>query len=888
MLFHCAKVKPDFNLRNLFLGYKPIRVSLLIIGLIPLWMVSLDCQADQLLATGAHTMQDSKSGTAQTEFEIEPQPLATALIEFGQQAGRSVLLQHALRNIQTKGLHGAYEPTAGLHILLAETGLEFKETDSGIIVSQPVAKILPVAASKPEPRSLLGRIGTILTAVLIGSPVIAIAEEAGDSSSKIIEEIVVTAQKREGALRKTPIAITAVTADMIGKLDISDINSLEKLAPSLTYNHAAAGLQLYIRGVGQDAPTIGSSPGVAVYVDGIYHGHQFANAATALDADRFEVVRGPQGTLYGRNSTGGNINIHSAKPHFDKELKISATAGSDKLRKFSLTGNLPIKSDVVAIRGTIMSHDRDGYRKNLVDGSDLDEVNTFAANMSLLFTPSSDFEMVLRADYQKDKGGPRPLVYAELVPGSGLSPLVFGAQSVGRSDTDVYHDFEDFEETELKGISATLTWQLGSTTLRSVTSVRDSKRTGQVDSDGTDLAFVVGFNHVETTEISQEFNLLGSAMEGKLDWIVGVNYYKDDASAEYLFDLPFFAFLLPPLPPLPNLNGVVTTIPFIHSKLDDDLESVGVFAQGTYSLSDETRLTLGYRYTRDEKDVQISSFSNITPPSAHCIDSAGSKKWTPSTFKIGVDHDLSDENMVYASFSRGFKAGGFNVTSCGGSPYDEEVLNAYELGYKGSFMDGQLTLFSSVYYYDYSDMQVRRFVELRVEFDNAAEAEIYGFESEFVFQPSSNWRIDGGFNWQSAEYKKGMLDDSMVGGILEVDISGNQLLRAPDLKANMGVQFTHWLNSGASLEARYDASYSDSYYVDAHENSFARIDSRTVQNFRVTWSNADRSTFIQLFVNNLGNEKHLEWLLNTPSAGGTVGMWAAPRTYGVRFGFSTL
>lgn len=832
-------------------------------------------------------IQAEASLPTRIHFDIKPQPLAPSLIEFGQQAGLSVLLQHALREVKTGGLQGAYEPIAGLEVLLAETGLEFKETDSGIIVSQPVAKILPVAVKKQRTRSMLGRIGAIITAALIGSPT-ATAAEAIEPPSEVIEEIVVTAQKREGSLRKTPIAITAITAEMIEKIDMTDINGLAQMSPSLTYNHAFAGLQLYIRGVGQDAPTVGNSPGVAVYVDGVYHGHQFANAATAVDTARFEVVRGPQGTLYGRNSTGGNINIHSTKPHFGREIKLAVTAGSYSLQKYSVTGNLPIRDDLIAIRATVISHDRSGYRKNLFDGSDVDEIDSTAAKLSLLVTPSSDFEMLFRGDYQKSKGSPRPTTYVQAVPGSGLSPLAFGGRTGGRADTDVYHDSDEDEETELKGFSATLTWQLGNSTLKSITSFRKSEQSSFADADGTDSAFITNSALTDTEEFSQEFNLLGSGMDDRLEWIVGVNYYEDDAFSSFLFHLPIFALFLPPLPPVADVFGTLTTVPFIHAVREEEVRSTGIFAQGTYDLSDQTRLTLGYRYTREEKDVAVSVSSNITPPSAQCIDATGSDDWSPSTFKLGLDHDFNDGNMMYASLSRGFKAGGFNVAACGGNPFDEEVLNALELGYKGLFLDGQLTLFSAVYYYDYTDMQVRSFTpDLSVEFKNAAESEIYGVESEFVFQPSVNWRIDGGFNWQRAEYKKGMLDDAMVPGINEIDITGNQLLRAPDLKANLGIQYTHWLASGASLEARYDVSYSDEYYVDAFENPFARIEERTLQNFRVTWTNTSGTTFVQLFGNNLGDEEHLEWLLNTPGAGGTVGMWAAPRTYGIRFGYGT-
>jgi len=880
------------NLRRIFLGYRGFRVSFFLIGLIPLWIMSLEIQADLTVLERGDNMQNTKiihiaaSPPVKIHFDIRSQALAPALIEFGQQAGLSVLMQHALREVETNGLRGEYEPIAGLEELLAGTGLNFNETDGGIVVSQLVARIHPVVKKQPKPSSIIGRIGAILTAVLVASPA---AAEAVVPPSKVIEEIVVTAQKREGSVRKTPIAITALTAETIEKLDVSDISELAKLAPSLTYNHAYAGLQLYIRGIGQDAPTIGNSPGVAVYVDGVYHGHQFANAATAVDTERFEVVRGPQGTLYGRNSTGGNINITSAKPNFEREFKVGVAAGSDSLQKYSITGNLPVKEDLIAVRATFTSNDHDGYRKNLFDGSDIDGFDSSAARLSVLVTPTADFEMLFRGDYQKDKGDSRPATFVEAVAGSGLSPLALGGRTGGRGNTDVYHDVQDDQDTELKGASATLTWHTGNYTLKSITSYRESERFGFADADGTDLAFSTNTNFTETEEFSQEFNLLGSAMDEKLEWIVGVNYYADDASSSALFHLPVFAAFFPPLPPLATLNGDLTTIPFLHSSLAEELRSTGVFAQGTYNLSDQTRLTLGYRYTDEDKEVKVSIVSNITPPAAQCIGAEGSENWSPSTFKIGVDHDFGDGSMVYASLSRGFKAGGFNVAACGGNPFDEEVIDAFELGYKGIYLDGQLTLFSAAYYYEYSDMQVRSFTpDLSVEFQNAAESEIYGVESEFVFQPSVNWRLDGGFNWQNAEFVKGMLDDSMIPGINEVDITGNQLLRAPDLKANVGIQYTHRLTSGASLEARYDASYSDDYYVDVHENDFARIEERTLQNFRVTWTNPAGTTYVQLFGNNLGDEEHLEWLLNTPAGGGTAGIWAAPRTFGVRFGYRTL
>jgi iron complex outermembrane receptor protein len=627
-----------------FLGYRRFHVSYSLVRLVVFMMMGLCCQADLTAAERGKEMskisqlhaENSKSTII--SFNIKAQALAPALIEFGQQAGLSVLLQHALRDVKTQGLKGNHEPIFGLEVLLSGTGLDFKATGGGIVVSQPVARIQSMVIKTEKPATLLSRVGLILTAVLVGTPAVA---ESVDPPSKIIEEIVVTAQKREGSLRKTPIAITAITADMIEKIDMTDINSLAQMSPSLTFNHAFAGLQLYIRGVGQDAPSVGNSPGVAVYVDGVYHGHQFANSATSVDTERFEVVRGPQGTLYGRNSTGGNINITSVKPHFGRELKVAATAGSDSLQKYAVTGNVPVVEDLVAIRGTVVSRDRDGYRKNLFDGSDVEEIDSIAASMSVLVTPNSYLEMLFRADYQKEKGTPRPTSYLEAIAGSGTSPLLFGGRTGGRASTDVFHDVQEAQTVELKGLNATLTWLMENVTLKSITSFRESERFSFADADGTDAAFTTNTNITETEEFSQEFNLLGSAMDGKLEWIAGVNYYADDAFSSALFRLPIFSLFFPGLPASPNAFGTVTSEPFIHAVIDEELRSTGVFAQATYSLSDQTRLTLGYRYTREEKNVAVSSVSNFTPPAGQCLGAKGSEDWAPSTAKIGMDHTPS-------------------------------------------------------------------------------------------------------------------------------------------------------------------------------------------------------------------------------------------------------
>jgi len=811
-------------------------------------------------------------------FDIPRQSADGALTIFGQQADISVLYQYDLiSQFETNALQGEYTVPAALEVLLAGSGLIAQSGNGGHLIISVDNR----SESMKKKNTLVTRMAATLATLMSGSA--SFAEEG--TAVVPLEEVVVTAQKREATLRSTPIAITAVTAEMIEKGELYDIRKLEKLAPSLVYNQAPAGVQLYIRGIGQDAPTLGNNPGVAVYVDGVYFGHQFANIASTIDAERFEVVRGPQGTLYGRNSTGGNINVTSTLPDFESFAKIGVSAGSYSASRLSATGNVGL-SENVAIRATVVKQKRDGYIKNLTSGDMLDDEDTNAASFALLANLSDDVEFVLRADYQSNDSLPRPLFFSEAA-ASGLNPLKVGGNSNLLTSRDVYNDKATVGEFRMSGFSGTLTWQLGDMVLKSITARRDSHNYTDSDSDGTDIPMFAIESSINTREISQEFNLLGDALDNRLQWIVGANYYKDDGDTHPYVPIPFYVNLLGAQPPSTTLAGEVVTVPYLDSTYENHLKSWGVFGQGTFEITDDLRATLGYRYTKDEQDVLQTSISNITPPASQCRDLAATGSWNPSTFKLGLDYDVSADVMVYGSASRGFKAGGFNAGVCD-DPYNEEWITAYETGLKGRFMDGVLLLNAALYYYDYTDMQVRTFQDLRVEINNAASATNLGGELEFVYLVTGGFRIDGGLNLQNAVYDNARLDDPMVAGYLEADISGKQLLRAPDLKWNLGAQYSYQLDGGAKVDARYEVSYTDSYYTDAHNNHFALIDQHTLQNLRLTWSQAGNGNlWVQGFVENLTDEAYVSYRLPSASLGGSAALWAPPRTYGVRVGYRT-
>ncbi|WP_390615015.1 TonB-dependent receptor domain-containing protein [Maricurvus nonylphenolicus] len=782
-------------------------------------------------------------------FDIPQQNASDALTALGQQADISVIYQYdVIVQFRTNRLKGRYSLSRAVNILLLNSGLQAEFGEGGRLV---------ISVS-----SDVGVEGDNSVHALLSD------------DSNIIEEITVTSEKRETLLQSTPIAITAVTPDVVEITQVEDIRDLQMLAPSITFNNAPAGTQVYIRGVGQDDVNVGQNPGVAIYVDGVYHGHGFTNTAAFQDADRFEVLRGPQGTLYGRNSTGGNINITRKKPTFEATAKLTGSIGNYGAKQCSISGSTGIVDDVLAVRGFYLYKGRDGYAKNLVNGDDVDAEDLNSTAVSLLYTPSDDLEVILRGDYQKSDTHNRPRTWLEDVPGvlpPGVpGPLASGARSGGRKTRDVYGDITTTQLLELWGVSGSLSWNYNDLVLSSVVSYRNSRRDSLSDSDGTDLPLLTIDLEESAEEYSVEVNLVGNALDERLDWIVGVNYYSDDAS------------LYAVAPVVSDAFGSLTAL----RQYSDELESMGLFAQANYHLTDRLRVTAGARYSKDERDAVLTGINTIGNARVSLCENSGiSETWETPTFKLGFDYDLTEDAMLYGAVSSGFKAGGINATVCNDT-YDEEAILAYELGFKSAYLDHRMTLNGAFYFYDYTDMQIRTWFAGQANFDNAGESRIYGAEFEFVAKPSKGFQVAAGLSIQNAEFTDAMIGDNLILGDPDVDVSGNALLRAPDLKAQLVLQQSFELKSGGSIHARYDVLYTSEYYGDAFERDITRIDSNTLQDFRLTWRDGlVNGWMVQLYVKNLTDEEYLEWILPS-DIGGVIGMYAPPRTLGLRVSYS--
>ena len=723
------------------------------------------------------------------------------------------------------------------------------------------------------------------------------------AADEVIEEIVVTAEKRESALQKTPVAITALTSSMVEERNLDDLRKISQLVPSMLFNTSGGSAMIYMRGVGTDNNSVTAEPGVAMFVDGVYMGTTSEQSATFDNVERVEVLRGPQGTLYGRNSTGGNLNIFTKLPGAEPEFSASLLYGDYDRVKASFSAGGVLVDDLLAARVSLVKDSDDGYSENLFNGDDVDHRDITSAMFSAVLTPTDTFEFILRGDWSETESDNPLWNYGEIVPDSGISPLLLGGQT-GTGPRKIRNNDDTDYDREFWGVSGTANWDIGDVTLRSITAYRETVNDGYYDTDGTDIPYIFIVQTQDSEMFSQEFNLLGSIGEN-VQWILGAYYFDQDTVSQYEFDLPALQpvfegifegiFGLPPgslagflADPGSNpfygerIAGGPSAIPFLDFTNSQDTRSTALFAQGTYHVSDRLRVTAGVRWTDDEKKSLGTVVNNISPDG--CVDAKNKADWQETTYKLSADFDISDSAMLYGSYSTGYKSGGFNTGACNDS-FDPETVDAFEVGLKSTLADGRLRLNLAAYVYDYDDYQAEIIRETFSSVENAAKLENMGLELEFLWLPVHGLQIDGSVAIMDSEFEEFVSDDPMTPAFELVDASGNQTLRAPDLTYNVGLQYTLDLERGGDITLRYEAAHKDDYYVTVFNNDFAQVDSHTLQNARAIW-NVNSQWEVQAFVENLTDEDVPDSLTVGDTIGGTANFWAPPRLWGVQLRYT--
>jgi iron complex outermembrane receptor protein len=685
-----------------------------------------------------------------------------------------------------------------------------------------------------------------------------------------LEEIIVTATRMgETDLQDTPLAITAFTAEEINRMAVRDVRDLQIMTPGLTIAENTGSAQVYIRGVGTNTAFTGSNPSTTVHVDGVYISNPIATFDNFLDVERVEVLRGPQGTLYGRNSVGGTINVISRKPSYEAmESKVQATFGDYDLRRLEGYLSGPV-GDNFALGISAQWSEHDGYRENVTTtGNDIESEDMKAVRAQARWSPSDSLEIIMRADYNENDNIPYGFHTFVEPPPVPLSASIFG-------DFDkVSASYPHFGHIEGSGINLDINFAINERwSLKSLTAYRDHESELGVDSDASELDIFRVFALVDQDQFSQEFHLIGNW--DKATALIGAYYFEEDLASQS------FINILP--------AGITRRV-----EPELDTATWAVFAEGTYFLTDQWSLTLGGRYTEEKKDYLkidgVYLLSNPTPaidtPPGPQIANLSfppeSRTYDAFTPHIGLQYTANENVLVYGSIKEGFKSGGFNFTAIFPGGFEPETMWAYEVGLKTTSSNQQFRFNVAAFYYDIEDLQVQAFVVPgQVDISNAATAEIKGLEIEAIHQITDDFSLAFNLAYLDAAY--GEYPEAPITGGGTFQASGNRLNSAPEWSGAITANYAHPFGTN-SFYARGEFGFQTEVFFTTDNNDVDSQDAYGLVNLSAGFTLQEGRYDIGVWARNLMDEQYVTTTAGFPLV--RAGRAGPPRTYGIRFSWN--
>jgi len=733
--------------------------------------------------------------------------------------------------------------------------------------------------------------GSIALRVAVALTLGAVAQGASAQEAKdelALEEVIVTATKQAETIDSTAAAISAVTAADLGPGGIQEIRDLALSVPNLSVGDQFGVNRTFIRGIGMTSIDLGADGAVAFLQDGAMIPRPSAQLAGFFDLEQVEVLRGPQGTLYGRGATAGVVNMITKKPTDVLDGYLTLTGGNYSAYTVEGAAGGPIAGDVVMGRIAARFDRRDGYGENLFTGKDIDDRDAMAVRGSLRFKPGETLDMTLIADYFKEDDDNYAFHYfgTTVVPEDGLAHNALGGETIfdyyasrGRKADlrNIYSDQDATNDRDGTGISALIDWQVNDTwSLKSVTAWRDFNRFQRDDLDSSDVDMYGQNNYIEeSTSWSQDFTLSGTA--ANVDWLAGANYFSEDMHGEVKV-------------PLTNL-GLLFGLPadFFNDgnywqNGDVDIEAYGLFVQGKYDFTEQFALTLGARYNYEER---TGTGSFIFDAVGANVPTNKSKDWDKVTPKVLLEYQTGNDGLLYAQYTEGFKSGVINVGSQN-DVIDPEFVDAFEVGYKMPFADGRASLRTAVFYYDYTDLQVG-FVgaDSVVTTVNAASAENKGIELELLARFTEDLIASFSATWLDAEYTEFVTGDYRQ-NFAPVDLSGNKLQNAPEYTLHAALDYSHPISESGSLVGHIDASYQDDVYFTEFNNSDAVQEAYGIVNLSAGYEGGGGRWSITGWARNLTDEFVVSNNIITAPLYGSirVGSLLPPRTYGLTLAYN--
>lgn len=711
------------------------------------------------------------------------------------------------------------------------------------------------------------------------------AQDATPAAGTEEDEIIVTANKRESSLQDTPLAISAIGGTAMEERGIDDVANLQSYVPNLRVGQEQDGIKITLRGIGIQGTSSITDNGVAFYQDNFYLSRPAGGSAVFYDVNRVEVLRGPQGTLYGRNATGGVINVISNEPStsgFSGEA--GASYGSRNLWELRGWLNAPL-GDVAAVRLSAVYTEEDGYVKNL-RGRDLYGTRgDLTVRAQVKVGDVESVELLLYGLYSKLKGtgsanqflarniGGPPPVQALL---RTLPPLIADPRV-----TDI--DAPTFLIVETKLGFARLRKDFGGVEAYLQAGHMQQDSHNQQDFDGSPVDVSI-FNKDQDNKSTSIEARLASSGSGPFSWIVG-GYFFDEET--YILRRVRLKGLTP--------GGVISLPDFILDEFGNS-KTIAGFASATFALTDAFRLTGGVRYTEDKKDgrkITRGNFGQPFPPDLPNAMFPAQVKFDKVTWKTGVEYDVAPDVLAYASVSNGYKAGGFNLSS-DGRPYDPETITAYELGVKSDLFDRTGRINVDAFYYDYTNLQL---TTLGVAADgvtpgqfttNAAASTIWGIELDTRWRLSERMTFTAGYSYIDAEFDEYLNRDPLAGPGPRIDLSGNQLPFVSRHTVNVGLAYEVELGSGM-LNIAVNSNFHSAFFL-REFNNFAidRVPANTKTDLTLTYRLSDPGLRLTGYITNIENNVERNNIYLTP---GFIGVspataYTKPRTIGVRVDYS--
>lgn len=693
---------------------------------------------------------------------------------------------------------------------------------------------------------------------------------AAEQEDPVLEEVVVVAQKREQSLQEVPIAITAFTEEMLRVNSIFGLEGIAARTPNFVMTNVnPVEPNFYIRGIGTEGlnSNAGGDSSVAQFIDGVYISRGGGSNFDLFDIERIEVLRGPQGTLFGKNTVGGLIHVITSKPSEERRARAELTVGNLDRLDFRGMFSGPL-SERLFFKISFSARQRDGYIFNETSGRWLFDQDSTAARAALRFVANDDLEMMLTVDGVRERQSGQPR--------TNLSdPSVNdGIHAIGNPDPQIINAQEDgWNDRDISGITLDIDWDTSIGNVASITAFRDSEydiRHGFFSVPVTPTTIESTNHNIEKAEqFSQELRLGSKTPDDRFDWVVGLYYLREEIERDETLIQEFQALV-------PVLNGVASFPQDVTST------SFALFGQFSWRFADSFNFTLGGRYTWEDKDVRLQGHllsGIIAPPLVSDFDVSTKEDWSAFTPRVALDYFISDDKMIYGSISRGFKSGGFQGTPPTGEiaevPYDEEFAWAYEIGTKTRWLEDRLQLNLAVFRTDHEDLQVAELIAGdRIVIGNAAEAKIKGVELEFMARPIQGLTFNGSYAYLDAEF-------SSFSEGATADNTGNTLPRSPEHALNLAFQYDWTFGNLGTASARLDWSYQDDFFFEASNTPNEVQEAYDTWDARLALTSPNGEWEVALWGKNLSDE-----LIKTHSVafapfGQELVSYAEPRTYGV-------